>query len=337
MLQIINNQSLKLLNTLAVDVSAEYFCRVESVEQLQEAISYARQHQLLITVLGGGSNLVLARNLPGLVVQMAIPGITLDAEVGSDRLIGVGAGENWHQLVEYSLTNGWFGLENLALIPGLAGAAPIQNIGAYGVELSDVFTSLQALNLQSGELITMDAADCQFGYRDSIFKNQYRDQYAITRLQLKLSTEPELKLDYPVLQAALEDVGSITPQLVAEKVCEVRRSKLPDPVETPNAGSFFKNPVVTAKQAETIRKQHPGLVSYAQPGGDEKLAAGWLIDQCGWKGCQRGAVAVHDKQALVLVNLGGNGEDILALAADISASVKARYGVTLEIEPRVFQ
>jgi len=348
--EIVKNQPLRTFNTLAIAVNAEYFCRVTSLSELQEAINYSQQHTLPITVLGGGSNLVLATDLAGLVVHMQITGISLDSTndggLETDRLVNVGAGENWHKLVEKTLANHWFGLENLALIPGLAGAAPIQNIGAYGVELKDVFASLEAVNLHTGEVVIMNAHDCQFGYRDSIFKNQYQDQFAIAQIQLKLSAEANLELSYPSLNSAIQqalervDPASsqvLTPQLVAQKVCEIRRSKLPDPAVLPNAGSFFKNPVVSAEKAASIRNEYPGLVSYLQPDGTEKLAAGWLIDQCGWKGRQQGGVGVHSEQALVLVNQGGSGEDVLALAKEMSASVKASYGVKLEIEPRVYR
>lgn len=344
MFQITKNQPLVSLNTLAIAANAEFFSQVSSREELQEAIAYGQQHQLAITVLGGGSNIVLTKDIAGLVIHIAIPGIELKAaslndsssKLDYERYISIGAGENWHQLVEHSLAKGWYGLENLALIPGLVGAAPIQNIGAYGVELNDVFESLQAVDLHTGEQVVMGKDDCQFGYRDSIFKHQYRNQFAICQIDLKLSSEPKLCLDYPALKTSLQKYDEVTPEQVAKTVSSIRRSKLPDPKYTPNAGSFFKNPVVSAAHVQKLRKQEPQLVSFTQPNGDEKLAAGWLIEACGWKGFRQGKTSVHEQQALVLVNKGGTGADILHLAKDISDSVKSRFGVTLEIEPRVY-
>lgn len=345
MLRVEKNVPLILLNTLAIDASAEFFCQVDSIESLQEAIAYAKAHSLPVTVLGGGSNLVLPEKLPGLTIAMAIKGIDLVGEPGEARHISVGAGENWHQLVMHTLNKGWFGLENLALIPGLAGAAPIQNIGAYGVELKDRFLVLEAVNLHTGECESMTASDCEFGYRDSVFKGRLRDQFAIVGIQLCLSAVPDLQLSYPALSSALGvsrlDVslkeGEITPQQVAEAVCRVRRSKLPDPAVLPNAGSFFKNPIVGKEQAAVLSARYSGLVTYPQPDGSVKLAAGQLIEQCGWKGYREGKVGVHSDQALVLVNEGGSATQLLALADRINQSVQDTYGVCLEIEPRIYR
>ncbi|MEZ5528987.1 MAG: UDP-N-acetylmuramate dehydrogenase [Porticoccaceae bacterium] len=338
MLDIRPNIPLQALNTLALPSRAEHFCRVTSNEQLLEALDWARANRQRITVLGGGSNVVLAGDIPGLVVAMAIPGISLAGQTAEKCLVSVGAGENWHQLVLHTLAQGWFGLENLALIPGLAGAAPIQNIGAYGVELRERFHSLEALHVHTGERVSMYIDDCRFGYRDSVFKQSGRDRYVITSVTLALSSVPELRLEYPALQQALADHDpvDITPALVAEVVCEIRRSKLPDPVHLPNAGSFFKNPVISAEQSVELQRSYPHLVSYPQPDGRVKLAAGWLVDQAGWKGTVRGNVGVHDQQALVLVNRGGTGEELLALADAIAHSVYQQFEVELELEPRVY-
>ena len=337
---------LRQYNTLALPSTAEFFCQVCSQEELLEALSWAKQKRLEVTLLGGGSNVVLVGDIAGLVIHIAIPGVDLcTGELCSgaipkptDRIIRIGAGENWHQLVLYSLEQGWYGLENLSLIPGLAGAAPIQNIGAYGVELSDRFHSLEAIELSSGEAITMSLDDCQFGYRDSFFKGDGRDQYAITAINLRLSVEPDLCLEYPVLKQYLEVEGlvTITPKQVSDTVCTIRRSKLPDPAEIANAGSFFKNPVISAEQATIIQQQYPQLVRYAQADGTVKVAAGWLVEQAGWKGIKRSGVGVHDKQALVLVNEQGTGQALLSLASDIQQSIKEIFGITLEIEPRVY-
>lgn len=339
MLNIQQQVPLLKYNTLALPSIAEYFCKVSSDNELQEALYWARQKNLPITLLGGGSNVVLARDLAGLVIHIAIPGIELVSEHDqTEKIIRVGAGEDWHQLVLYTLEQGWYGLENLSLIPGLSGAAPIQNIGAYGVELSDRFHSLEAIELSSGESIIMTLNDCQFGYRDSFFKQAGRDQYVITAVNLQLSTEANLCLEYPALQQYLETekLASVTPKQVSDAVCAIRRSKLPDPAEIANAGSFFKNPVICSEQVEKLKQQYSQMVSYEQAGGRKKLAAGWLVEQAGWKGITRSGVGVHDGQALVLVNYHGTGKDLLSLAGDIQASVLDKFGITLEIEPRVY-
>ena len=363
MLNIQQQVSLLEHNTLALPSTAEYFCTVSSSRELSEALSWAKVKQLPITLLGGGSNVVLAGNLAGLVIHIAILGIKLITEQNTSpqsdqRIVRVGAGENWHQLVLHTLEQGWYGLENLSLIPGLAGAAPIQNIGAYGVELSDRFHSLEAIELSSGEPVTMTLSDCQFGYRDSFFKGAGRDQYAITAINLRLSTKADLCLEYPALKTYLEtesletksleteviegkslgnkSVTSVTPKQVSDAVCAIRHSKLPNPKDIANAGSFFKNPVISSDQLNVLQKQYPKLVSYDQANGTKKLAAGWLVEQAGWKGVKRSGVGVHDKQALVLVNYQGTGQSLLSLAEDVQASVAEKFGITLDIEPRVY-
>lgn len=353
MLDIQQQVSLLKYNTLALPSTAEYFCKISSTSELYEALAWAREKQLPIILLGGGSNVVLAGNLAGLVIHIAISGIALtngelvsqeDLVSGIDsaqfeRIIRVGAGENWHQLVLYTLEQGWYGLENLSLIPGLTGAAPIQNIGAYGVELSDRFHSLEAIKLSSGDSITMSLSDCQFGYRDSFFKGAGRDQYAITAINLRLSTKEDLCLEYPALNNFFEKNQSgapITPKQVSDAVCAIRHSKLPDPKDIANAGSFFKNPVISSEQMSVLQEQYPNMVSYDQANGTKKLAAGWLVEQAGWKGVEQSGVGVHNEQALVLVNYQGTGQALLSLAGDIQASVSDKFGITLEIEPRVY-
>lgn len=363
MLDIQQQVSLLKYNTLALPSKAEYFCKISSTSELCEALDWAREKQLPIILLGGGSNIVLAGNLAGLVILIAIPGVERVAEQEAlsepyQRIVRVGAGENWHQLVLYTLEQGWYGLENLSLIPGLTGAAPIQNIGAYGVEFSDRFHSLEAIDLSSGGSLTMSLSDCQFGYRDSFFKGAGRDRYAITAINLLLSTKPDLCLDYPALKTYLEtksleresleteslegkslgskSIASVTPKQVSDAVCAIRRTKLPDPKDIANAGSFFKNPIISSEQMKVLQKQYPKLVSYDQANGTKKLAAGWLVEQAGWKGVEQSGVGVHNKQALVLVNYQGTGQALLSLAGDIQASVAEKFGITLEIEPRVY-
>ena len=324
------------LNTLALDARARYLCNAANLDDLRTARRFALERGLGLTVLGGGSNVVLAGDIPGLVVRVALPGIEAVAVRGDQVEVRVGAGESWHGLVGHCLARGWFGLENLALIPGRAGAAPIQKIGAYGVELANRILSLDALDLDSGELVRLDRAACRFGYRDSIFKHDLQGRVIITAITLTLSTTPRPCLDYPELRDALAPEADPSPRAVYDAVCALRRRKLPDPAERPNAGSFFKNPVVSPAQAAALQARFPDMPGYPQAGGALKIPAAWLIDRAGWKGQRRGAVGVHDRQALVLVHFGGGtGEELLALAGAIADDVAARFGVHLELEPVV--
>ena len=333
--------SLRPYNTLSLPGMAEHFVSVDSVEAMQRAVQQAIGKQWPITVLGGGSNLVLAQDLPGLVIHMAIPGVELLAETERSVQLRIGAGENWHQLVLHCLDNGWYGLENLSLIPGTVGAAPVQNIGAYGVELSDCLISVEVVDLSTGQIQTLDCEACRFGYRDSIFKRELKGKVAIVSVTLELSKQPKLQLSYPSLQQAVAELqqdspSDVTPQQVSDLVCRIRQSKLPDPAQLPNAGSFFKNPVVSSQIAHNLQRDYPGMVTFPAADGQMKLAAGWLIERAGWKGHAVGDIAVHDKQALVLTNRGnGTGAQLLAVAADIVHSVEQMFGVTLEMEPRI--
>lgn len=326
---------LKAYNSLSLPASAEYFCVATEPEHVHQAVQYARERKLAITPLGGGSNMVLAGDIAGMVILIKTAGIEAKKAKGNLVQVTFAAGENWHMAVQYCLEQGWYGLENLSLIPGNMGAAPIQNIGAYGVELCDLFVSLEAIELSTGNLITMDGAACQFGYRDSIFKGDGRDQYLITQVTLMLSTEPEVRLDYPALQAVLKEPNP-TPEAVAEAVCQIRQAKLPDPAQIANAGSFFKNPIVALEQANALLLDFPQMPYYRQESGSAKIPAAWLIDQCGFRGVRRGGVGVHQHQALVLVNLSGTGAELLALADEIEAAVFTRFGIALDIEPRVY-
>ncbi|MGL6161642.1 UDP-N-acetylmuramate dehydrogenase [Microbulbifer sp.] len=330
---------LQPLNTLAIAARAAHFARVESLEQLREALAFARGRKLPILPLGGGSNIVLTGDYPGLVIHMELRGLSLEETPEGTRL-SAAAGENWHRLVMHTVERGLGGLENLALIPGKIGAAPIQNIGAYGVELRDSFVDLQAVHIATGKLCEFSAADCEFGYRDSVFKGRARDRYIITRVRLELPSDWRPRIDYPALGEYFarreQGAGTLTPEKVARAVIAVRNSKLPSPDEIPNAGSFFKNPLVDADLYHSLKKAHPDLVAFAA-GERWKLAAAWLIDRAGWRGRQRDAVGVHDRQALVLVNPGrGPGAEVTALAAEIAADVRAKFGVELEPEPRYY-
>lgn len=333
------NADLQPFNTLSIAARAKFFARVETIEQLREALQFARERKLPVMPLGGGSNIVLTGDYPGLVIQIALRGLALEKHPSGTRL-SAAAGENWHGVVMRTVEQDLGGLENLALIPGCIGAAPIQNIGAYGVELKQVFVELEALHIPSGELRVLTAADCAFGYRDSIFKNAARDLYVITRVDLQLPHAWQAKLEYPALREYFSAQGvnadALTPLAVARAVIAIRNSKLPAPDDIPNAGSFFKNPLVSAGQYQRLKREYPDLVAYAA--GDQwKLAAGWLIDRAGWRGVRRNGVGVHERQALVLVNPGrGPGSQVADLAAEIAADIRGKFGVELEAEPRFY-
>lgn len=331
--------SLQNYNTLAVPARARYFVSLNDSSQLPEALAFALERDLSILVLGGGSNVVLREDFPGLVLHLNWRGRELVDSDAEFYWLKVAAGENWHQLVLYCLEKSYWGLENLALIPGSVGAAPIQNIGAYGVELKDVFAELEAWEIQSGKSVTFNTEACEFDYRDSVFKNSLRDRYIITSVTFKLRRAPQLVLSYPALKAALPDrpVEEIGPRELAEAVCRLRTEKLPDPTQIPNAGSFFKNPIIELSQFECLQQDYPELVSYPVDDQRVKLAAAWLIDQAGWEGVTQGPVAVHSQQALVLTNSGrAMGSEVLALAEKIQQSVNEKFGVQLEPEPRIY-
>jgi UDP-N-acetylmuramate dehydrogenase len=338
-IEIVSQASLKGFNSLSLPSSAEFFCSVTDEHQIQQALDYARDNDLTVTPLGGGSNLVLAGDIAGLVIYLDLKGISCH-EFDSDVVhISLAAGENWHKAVEYCLEQGWYGLENLSLIPGNIGAAPIQNIGAYGVELRDYFISLKAIDISTGEVVVMDKQACEFGYRDSIFKQALNNRFLITEVTLALSTRANINIGYPALAEAL-GVGlgqdASTPKMVSAAVCAIRRAKLPDPEVIPNAGSFFKNPVVGSDALNELLKANKTMPHYPQDQGGAKIPAAWLIDQCEFKGLRSGNVGVHEHQALVLVNFGGTGTELLALAGSIQDAVQERFSIALEIEPRIY-
>ena len=337
-LAIAHDYSLEACNTFGIAARARHYVRVTSVEVLRAALADPALAALPRLVLGGGSNIVLTGDFDGLVLHMAIAGqeVLADTSVPGRTLVRAGAGQSWHGLVEYTLAQGLGGLENLALIPGTVGASPIQNIGAYGVELKDVFYRVSVFDSASGQLRSMDAADCRFGYRDSIFKQPEGAGLIVLDVTFALPTAWSPQLGYAELANAVADAGLIspTPRQVADLVIAIRRRKLPDPAVIGNAGRFFKNPVVPKAVCASLLASYPALVHHAQSDGSEKLAAGWLIDQCGWKGRSLGRAGVYAKQALVLVNQGGaTGADVVALARAIADDVKAKYGVVLETEP----
>jgi UDP-N-acetylmuramate dehydrogenase len=332
----LENISLYTLNTLQICAVARYYLDIHSVSDLRFALSWARRHDVSILVLGGGSNLVFRGDFEGLVVRMRIRNRLWEDVNNQDATLVLGAGENWHESVLYAANSGYRGIENLALIPGTAGAAPVQNIGAYGVELCDTLVSVTALDRNSSELVELTRDDCQFAYRDSLFKRS-PGRYVVLEIRLRLSRTSAMQLKYRDLQEYLANMpgNELGPAEIAQAVMAIRRRKLPDPVIIPNVGSFFKNPVISEDQFTTLQASHPDIVSYHQSQG-VKLAAAWLIDQCGWKGFRNRRVGVHNRQALVLINHSeGTGKDILELAGQIMESVKTRFGVELEMEPGI--
>jgi UDP-N-acetylmuramate dehydrogenase len=335
-LPIEHDVSLQAFNTFGLAARASHYLRVTDPAQLDALRAEAALAGLPRFVLGGGSNVLLTRDVDALVLHMAIAGREIVGEQDGKVLVRAGAGENWHAFVDYTLAQGLGGLENLSLIPGTVGAAPIQNIGAYGLEIKDVFHALTVFDLDSGARRTLTGADCRFGYRDSIFKHAAGARLVVLDVTFALPRAWQPNLRYAELAQALEAAGvaAPTPRQVSDTVVAIRRRKLPDPAEIGNAGSFFKNPVVPGKQCRELLTRFPQLVHHVQPDGSEKLAAGWLIDQCGWKGRQLGAAGVYPKQALVLVNNGGaTGAEVLALARAIQQDVLQRFGVELEPEP----
>lgn len=329
--------SLKTFNTFGVDVRAQLFADAHNEQDVRAALVAAAQRELPLLVIGGGSNLLLTRDVEALVLRMASRGIRILGEDGQRVIVEAEAGEPWHPFVLWSLQQGLAGLENLSLIPGTVGAAPMQNIGAYGVELKDVFVGLTALDRQTGELREFSLVECAFAYRDSLFKRE-AGRWLILRVRFALSRASKLHLDYGPVRQRLAEQGISAPTAtdVSQAICAIRSEKLPDPAELGNAGSFFKNPLVAPELAERLRAEQAGLVAYSQADGQVKLAAGWLIERAGWKGFRDGDAGVHRLQALVLVNYGGaTGQQLLGLAQRIQADVLARYGVSLEIEPNV--
>ncbi|MEX2474845.1 UDP-N-acetylmuramate dehydrogenase [Marinobacter sp.] len=330
------NVSLQAMNSLGIDVSARWYGEATSGNRLISLLDFADEEGLETLVLGGGSNLVFAGDFPGLVARLAITGRRWEQVEGDSAILVLGGGENWHEAVLYAASAGYRGIENLALIPGTAGAAPVQNIGAYGVELKDTLVSVTVLDRNTGSWRVIHCEECDFAYRDSVFKRQ-PGRYVITELRLHLSRSAPLTLVYADLAGYFDEqeIPALTPLDVAQAVMAVRRRKLPDPQQMPNAGSFFKNPVVPLADWENLKAEHPDMPGYPGP-VTAKLAAAWLIDQCGWKGFRNARVGVHNRQALVLINhSGGTGADVLSLAERIRRDVQARFGVTLDMEPGV--
>ncbi|SMF31109.1 UDP-N-acetylmuramate dehydrogenase [Alteromonadaceae bacterium Bs31] len=337
-MKLLKRVNLQPLNTMAVPSVAEHFVRAGSLDEVKEALLWAKNNVQPLHILGGGSNCLLPENISGLVLQPILRGVKLLESNERHYLVKVAAGENWNRFVHHCLSKGYFGLENLALIPGLVGAAPIQNIGAYGVELCDLFHSLEALEISTGTLRRFEKDECEFAYRHSVFKGRLSKQFIITSVTFRLFKHPELNVTYPALRAALAGIPrkAISPQIVAHTVMEIRRSKLPSPELLPNVGSFFKNPVVDMETIEHMEQLYPDLVSYEVDANHKKIPAGWLIEKAGWKGREEFNVKVHDQQALVIVNPNKMPvTKVLRLAKAIQANIKARFGIDLEQEPQL--
>lgn len=337
-MQIESGVSLKPYNSFGLPAVAHTLVRVASDADVRRVVDHPTLGTAPKFVLGGGSNIILTRDMPQLVLKVEVRGMKLVAERADAWIVEAGAGESWHAFVAWTLANGWPGLENLALIPGTVGAAPVQNIGAYGVELQDRFESLDAVDLVIGRSVTLHAPICAFGYRDSVFKHSLLNRSVITRVRFRLPRPWQPVLGYLDLERKMHDTGIREPgaNQVFDWVCAIRRAKLPDPQLIGNAGSFFKNPVVTPEQCRDIIGRDPEIVHYPMPDGSIKLAAGWMIDACGWKGKHVGQAGVYEKQALVLVNRGGAiGSEVMLLAGAIQESVYGRFGIRLEPEPLV--
>lgn len=329
-----HNISLKPFNTFGMDVKAAAFTEITSEDQLPALLKFVNTYNEPVLFLGGGSNLLFTRDFDGLVVHIATRGIEIVDEDEDYVYVRGKAGENWNDFVQFCVKRNYGGLENLSLIPGNVGSAPIQNIGAYGVEINDTFYMLDAVAVRNGEFREFFSDECDFGYRHSIFKTDLKGSYIILSVTFRLNKNPGLSLSYGSIRDQMIAMGlKESVQSVAEAVISIRQSKLPDPLEIGNAGSFFKNPVISNQHFNQIQALHPGIPSFPAEGG-VKLAAGWLIEKCGWKGYRDGDAGVHEKQALVMVNYGAaNGTQILTLAHKIMDSVKTTFGV--EIEPEV--
>jgi UDP-N-acetylmuramate dehydrogenase len=337
-MQIESGVSLKPHNTFGLPAVARTLVRVTSDADVRQVVDHPEYGRAPKFILGGGSNIILTRDMPQLVLKVEVRGMRLVEERTDAWIVEAGAGETWHDVVAWTLEHGWPGLENLALIPGTVGAAPVQNIGAYGVELKDRFESLDAVDLVTGRSVTLREEICAFGYRDSVFKHSLAGRSVITRVRFRLPRPWQPVIGYLDIERKIAETGIAAPSArqVFDWICAIRRAKLPDPALVGNAGSFFKNPVVTPEQCRDIIGRDPEIVHYPMPDGSVKLAAGWMIDACGWKGKSVGQAGVYEKQALVLVNRGGAiGSEVMTLARAIQESVYGRFGIRLEPEPVV--
>lgn len=336
-MNILYNISLKNYNTFGISVNAKRFISIDSVYQLQQLLKIEKD----LFLISGGSNMLLTKDIENLVVHIDIKGISIDNENENDVFITVNAGENWHEFVLWCVENNFGGIENLSLIPGNVGTCPIQNIGAYGVEVKDTITKVEALQIETGKLVSFSNEDCNFGYRNSIFKNEVKNKYIITSVSFKLTKiNHQLNTSYGAIDVELasKEIKEPTLKDISEAVIAIRKSKLPDPKEIGNSGSFFKNPVVSATQFLQIQEEYPNIPSYVVSDDNIKIPAGWLIEQAGFKGKRFGNYGVHEKQALVLVNYGNaTGLEIYQLAEKIQETILQKFGIALEIEVNIVQ
>jgi UDP-N-acetylmuramate dehydrogenase len=337
MIRSYSNYQLQKHHTFGTKATAKHYFEFTETEDLEAFLTTTTQWQELpILILGEGSNLLFVSDFQGLIINPNVPGIKIVHEDRNNIWLEVGAGVVWDDLVEYAVFNWWGGIENLSLIPGKVGAAAVQNIGAYGMEIQNQIESVTGFDLESQTEYTLDVSDCQYAYRNSIFKSQLKDRFIITSVSFKLDKFPEFILNYGDLKAETEKFGAINLRTIRKAVIGIRESKLPDPKVVGNAGSFFKNPVIQTSLAEQLQANYPNMPHYPAPEGQTKLAAGWLIEQCGWKGFRRGDAGVHEKQALVLVNYGNaTGKEIYDLSEEIRQSVQEKFGVELEREVNV--
>jgi len=338
-MHILKNISLKKYNTFGIDVNASHFCEITSVSALIEVLKSAAHSKKFI--LGGGSNMLLTQDIDALVLYINLKGIQVIAEDGNEVIVEAKAGENWHDFVLWTLSQGYGGLENLSLIPGNTGTAPIQNIGAYGVELKDVMVSCEAVERSSGTTKTFSNAQCKFGYRDSIFKNEAKEKFVITSVRFRLeSKNHKLNTSYGAIEGELSKLGISAPSIndISKAVIRIRQSKLPDPKVLGNSGSFFKNPVLSRAEFDQFYTNHPDAPFYELNKNTYKIPAGWLIEKCGFKGKRIGNTGVHEKQALVLVNYGGaTGNEVYQLSQRIQEKVKTQFGITIFSEVNIIR
>jgi UDP-N-acetylmuramate dehydrogenase len=347
-MQILENFSLQPYNTFRIDAKARYFSKFSNIQELSELLtnSHLTTHDSRLTpfILGGGSNVLFTKSYDGLVLKNEIKGIEIVKEDDDYVYVKAGAGESWHQFVLHCIQNNWAGIENLSLIPGNVGASPMQNIGAYGVEIREVFQELKAFHLREKTNYVFGLKDCNFGYRESVFKKKYKDQFAILNVTFRLSKKPKLNTSYDAVENELEKMGVIdlTIQAISQAVINIRSSKLPDPNVIGNAGSFFKNPIISEQEYNQLKAKFDNIVGYQNADGTVKMAAGWLIEHSGpdvfssWKGYRIGDAGCHEKQALVLVNYGkANGTEIFELSEKILMSVKQKFGILLEREVNI--
>lgn len=338
-MQIQQNISLKPYNTFGINASAQYFTKFASLNELEELFNFhSANEKMPKLIIGGGSNILLTQDYKGLVAKNELRGIEVIKQDKDYVYVRAAAGENWNRFVLYCIENNLAGVENLSLIPGNVGASPMQNIGAYGVEIKDVFHQLEAFHIKEKKVKVFNAKDCEFGYRESVFKRKYKGRFVITSVTFRLNKKPVFNINYGALQQELDKMGvqELSIKAVSQAVINIRQRKLPDPEVIGNAGSFFKNPTVTKEQFENLQKEFPDIVGYALNDDKVKVAAGWLIEQCGWKGYRKEDAGCHKDQALVLVNYGNaNGIDIYNLSTEITHSIEARFGILLEREVNV--